>query len=214
MPIAFVFITAIGCKKDVDTSVIEFGYDYYPVELGTYRIYEVDSIGHDVTSDTSQFQIRERVVEQFTDNLGQPSFRIERHKRLSGSDEWAFQTTWVEKKTTTFAQRVEENQRYIKMVFPVNEDQSWDGNAYNVFDPWMYRYTAIGVPKSVGLFNFSNTVTVYQRNNVNLVDQEIASEIYADGIGMIYKQLIDLNFQEDGLSGIELEMSILAYGVE
>ena len=46
------------------------------------------------------------------------------------------------------------------------------------------------------------------------MDQEIASEAYAAGIGLIYKQLIDLNIQNEELTGIEWEQTILAYGTQ
>ena len=201
-----------SCKKEVDVEAIRFGYEYFPTEVGTYRIYLVDSIGHDITSDTARFQIMEVIEDEFTDNIGQPSYSIGRYKRYSNSDDWIFQAVWVEKKTTTFAQRVEDNQRFVRLVFPVKEDQVWDGNAFNTLPAWNYSYSGIGAARLIGPFNFSNTITVNQRNNVNLVDQEIASEIYAADIGLIYKKLIDLNIQEDGLTGIELEMSILSYG--
>lgn len=201
-----------SCKKEVDVEAIEFGYEYFPTSVGTYRIYLVDSIGHDLTSDTSQFQIMEVVEDEFTDNLGQPTFSIGRYKRYTSSGDWIFQTVWVEKKTITFAQRVENNNQYIRLVFPVRDDQVWDGNAFNTQDPWSYSYSGIGAAQYVGPFNFSTTLTVNQRNSVNLVDQEIAFEVYAANVGLVYKKLIDLNIQEDGLTGIELEMSILSYG--
>ncbi len=201
-----------SCKKEVDVEAIEFGYEYFPTSVGIYRIYLVDSIGHDLTSDTSQFQIMEVVEDEFSDNLGQPTFSIGRYKRYTSSGDWVFQTVWVEKKTTTFAQRVENNNQYIRLVFPVRDDQVWDGNAFNTQDPWSYSYSGIGAAQYVGPFNFSTTLTVNQRNRVNLVDQEIAYEVYAANVGLVYKKLIDLNIQEDGLTGIELEMSILSYG--
>jgi len=201
-----------SCKKEVDVEVIQFGYEYFPTSVGSYRIYLVDSIGHDITSDTSQFQIMEVVEDEFTDNLGQPTFSIGRYKRYTSSGDWLFQTVWVEKKTSTFAQRVENNKRYIRLVFPISDESAWDGNAFNNEDPWNYTYSGIGSSRYVGPFNLPNTLTVNQRNYVNLVDQEIAYEVYAKDIGLVYKKLIDLNIQQDGLTGIELEMSILSYG--
>lgn len=211
------FIAALAmasCKKDPDLTMVQFGYEYFPIELGSYKIYLVDSIGHDLTSDTAQFQIMEVVEEQFTDNVGNPAYRIGRYKRITSSDDWSFQYTIVEKRTTTFAERKEGNLSYIKMVFPINDEQTWDGNAYNFMDPWNYAYSGIGLSANLGLFNFDRSLTVNQRNSVNLVDQEIASEIYAAGIGLIHKQLIDLNIQNEELTGIEWEQTILAYGTQ
>jgi len=55
-------------------------------------------------------------------------------------------------------------------------------------------------------------VEIEQRNNVNFVDQEIASEVYAKNVGLVYKRLTDLNFQNDMITGIDMEMVVVDYG--
>lgn len=201
-----------SCKKDVNPENVDFGYEYFPMTPGSYRIYLVDSIGHDLTSDTSSYQIMEVLGEEFTDAIGQPAIEVERYKRFSSSEDWVLQQVWVQKRTTRSGERVEDNQRYIRMIFPIEDGKTWNGNAYNVYSDWMYTFQGVGSTRMVGPFTFQNTLKVNQRNNVNLIDQEIAEEIYAKDIGLIYKKLIDLNFQTDGLTGIELEMSIIGYG--
>jgi len=107
---------------------------------------------------------------------------------------------------------LEENQRFVRLIFPVNEGKSWNGNAYNTSEPWNYNYTNVDEPYSLDLLSFSKTLTVNQRNNINLVDQEIAYEVYAYGVGMVYKQLTDLEYQNFQVTGVEVEMKAIGYG--
>jgi hypothetical protein len=81
-------------------------------------------------------------------------------------------------------------------------------------DPWDYTIKQIDAPKTVGDFTFPLTLEVEQRYNVNLVDQEIASEIYVRDLGLVYKRLTDLEYQNGEISGIDLEMTVIEYGQE
>jgi hypothetical protein len=199
-------------KKEIDPAEIEFGYEYFPLKEGRYMHYLVDSIGHDITSDTSSYQIKEVIGESFTDIAGHPAFEVKRYKRMANGDPWSLVGVWTQKRTPTTAERVEDNVRFVRLIFPINESASWNGNAHNTLGNWTHTYSNIGAEVEVGPFTFENTVQVNQRNNVNLVDQELAYEIYCSGIGMIYKKFIDLNFQEDGMFGIELEMRLIDFG--
>lgn len=202
-----------SCKKKEEPE-FDFGYNYFPVTGGTYRHYLVDSIGHDITSDTSAYQIKEVLSLSYIDDTGHPAVNVMRYKRYQNGQPWVLQSVWVQQRKPTTAERVENNERFVRMVFPIQEDKIWDGNAFNTQDPWFYSYSNIGGMYEVGPFDFENTVVVNQRNNVNLIDQEIAYEVYAENIGMIFKRLVDLNVQEDGIRGIELEMRLIDFGQE
>ena len=202
-----------SCNKKEEQE-FDFGYSYFPVTAGTYRHYLVDSIGHDITSDTSAYQIKEVLGESYIDDTGHPAVNVMRYKRFQNGQPWILQAVWVQQRKTTTAERVENNERFVTMVFPLQPDKTWNGNAFNTRDPWMYSYANIGAFYEVGPFDFENTVTVNQRNSVNLIDQEIAFEVYAADIGMIYKKYVDLNIQQDGMRGIELEMRLIDFGQE
>lgn len=209
-----VLIAAVaGCKKpETDFEAIDLGYNYFPTKNGWFIDYEVDSISHNITVDTTHFFLREKMTEDFIDEEGQVAWTLERYKKNQLQDTFELTDVWVQKRTTTSAEKVEENQRFIKLVFPVEENDTWNGNAYNSMDPWNYRYTNVGDPYEIDFFDFPNTVTVNQRNNINLVDQEVAYEVYADGIGLIYKSLKDLEYQNFEITGVEIEMKAIGYG--
>ncbi len=93
---------------------------------------------------------------------------------------------------------------YVKMMFPVTEGLTWPGNQYvqwqdttwSYLKNWTYVYQNVHMGYFNGLVNFDNTVTVLLDNeNVNYqnVDSAVAGyktyakEVYAYGVGLIYK---------------------------
>ena len=208
-----VAVVLFGCKKSDPAEEIDLGYDYFPNVVGTYIEYYVDSTSFGVSEQNFTFWLREELTESFVDDEGQVAIRVTRYKRQSEEGEWVQTDVWTQKRTTTTSERVEENQRFVRLAFPVNAEQSWDGNAYNTMDEWQHTYSGIGTAKTIGGLQYSNTVTVEQRNNVNLVDQEIASEIYAYGVGLVQKSFTDLSFQNFEVTGVQMTMMATDYGL-
>lgn len=201
------------CKKDESgIKAINLGYDYFPNSTGTYIEYEVDSIHYGIEIDSTHFFLREEYAEDFVDDEGQAAVRIERYKRPTDTDTWILTDVWSQKRTTTTAERVEEDQRYVRMIFPVSSDAMWDGNAYNSMDPWEYSYQDIAEPYTFNGNTYSNTLRVQQRSSINLVDQEEAYEYYEKGTGLVYKYLMDLNFQDQVITGVEMTMWMIDEG--
>ncbi len=201
-----------ACSSETDFEEIDLGYAFFPNESGKYIDYEVDSIHYGITVDTVNFYLRELVADDFIDAEGQPATRLERYKKFNLDDEWVLTDVWSQRRTTTAAERDEENRRFVRMIFPVENGKTWDGNSYNTLDPWNYRYS--GKDESYSLENLSwrETVTVNQRNNTNLVDQEFAFEVYARNIGLVHKVFTDLNFQNGMITGDDVEWRYIGNG--
>lgn len=107
--------------------------------------------------------------------------------------------------------------RFIKLTNTINENTKWDGNRYftlgNVgtasylykYNGWEYTYTNINQPKETLAGTFNNTITVIGTNqlygdtnieNPVQYQQRIQSEeVYAQGIGLVYKFFIYTDFQ-------------------
>lgn len=201
-----------ACKKEVDYEAIDMGYEYFPNRVGAYIDYEVDSIHYGITVDTTQFFLREIIAEDFIDQEGNLAVQVERYKKFSMGAEYELTDVWVQLRTSTTGERIEENQRFVRMVFPMDADANWDGNAYNTLDEWTHTYGSIGGSYSLPPLSFTDVVRVNQRNNVNLVDQEEAWEVYARGIGLIHKRFKDIEFQNFEITGVDVEMKAIAYG--
>ncbi|MFN3916216.1 MAG: hypothetical protein ACK4K0_00625 [Flavobacteriales bacterium] len=208
-------LTLISCKKEKPL-VEDFGYDYYPNEIGYWVEYEVTEINHDISSDTSNYLLREQISAFFFDQQGRKAQRVERFWRTSSADEWEIKDVWYANVTTRTAEKVEENVRFVKLNFPIRTTSTWDGNDFNTQREWLYGYDSLHIPRTISGIYLDSTIKVVQRNNFNLVEYEKAYEIYAKHIGLVKKEFIDLdinNFNPQNITkGKELYQQMTNYG--
>jgi len=217
--IPFFIIGAVifqSCEGGTDAPPIEFGYDYFPLEIGKYIEYDVDSIiydigaGSSVTVRNNSIQVREEVTDSFPDNEGRIVYRIERFERNDAAEEWRVNDVWTAVVTDRQAERIEENLRFIKMVFPVSDNTNpWDGNKYIdenlvipiagesvfIFKNWLYEYRTIGEALNIGGFSFDDVATIYQADEENFIELRRSYERYARGIGLVEREMLILDTQ-------------------
>lgn len=209
-----VLLSFSACKKKVDYEAIDLGYDYFPNKVGSYIIYEIDSTYYGIQVETYQYQIKEVLADLYLDDAGEPVVKVERYRRNFNSQPWILSQSWIQKKTGTTAERVENNRKFIKLEFPVAEGGTWHPNAYNNLPDWTATYKNVDLPVDIGLLEFGEGLTVELRNVVNLVDQEVFYEVYAKGVGMIVRKNKDINFQGGVPSGYDMEMRAISYSME
>jgi len=209
-----------SCGKGTVEAPIEFGYDYFPLEIGKYIEYDVDSILYDVTAGNNttvrnnSIQVREEVTDSFPDNEGRIVYRIERFERNDDTEEWRVKDVWTAAITDRQVERIEENLRFIKLVFPVSDNTNpWNGNKYIdenliisvegesifIFKNWLYQYGKIGIPIEVNGLNFDDVVEVYQAADSNFIEMRLSYEQYAKGVGLIKREqhILDTQCIED-----------------
>lgn len=207
------FCLAASCKEEADPFQADFGYEYFPLEVGKYLVYEVDSTIYDPTGDTAVFfsktQVKEEIVDTLSDNLGNLLFKIERFERTADSLPWQVTKVFTATIQNDQAIRTEDNLRFIKMPFPPHDGASWDANIY--FDPsvvvtvagesvemfkgWSSRILDVGLPDTVGILQFPEVTTIRLADEENLIELRRGFEKYAKGIGLIYRELWILDTQ-------------------
>ncbi|TPE43172.1 hypothetical protein [Pontibacter mangrovi] len=184
--------------KDPDPKAM--GYDYYPLEEGDWRIYNVTDIRYmSNVGDTTRFQLRERVDTTFLDQTGALNYKIIRSVRDEEGDEWVDDSVMTVVKTELNVILTKNNTKYVKLVFPIKEGKEWVGDAYNnnlAFDyaekvrngKELYSFSNIGVSYDLNGISYPNTVEVihgdYHSDDVNLDERK---EVYAKDIGLIYR---------------------------
>jgi len=184
------FIFNISCSKDSTIAPIKMFYNYFPVDTGYWIQYQVDStVWDDFTGQQLhyQFQVLEVFESLFTDNEGNEAIRIERYRKMDDTTNWTISDVWFGNIQTHSAQKVEENIRYVKLIFPVKEETKWDGNIYNHYQPEQYKYKSTHTPMLINSFQFDSTLTVVQKYRTNLLEEINKYEIYAYGVGMVEK---------------------------
>lgn len=189
-----------GCKRTEEEQP-DMGYNYVPLEVGHYIIYEVDSIVYnDFNGDTLHYhyQLKELIESTYADNAGRPTQRLERYIRYYNDSvsidslPWSIARVWNMTRTNTELERMEENQRYLRLRFPPRDGQSWDGNVYNALGSWEYVYADVDVPFSSGSLQWDSTLLVKQKDETNLINRRYYAERYARNIGLIEKQIVDV----------------------
>ena len=96
----------------------------------------------------------------------------------------------------------EENITYTKLIFPLSLNIFWNGNAFNNLDYQEYSIESLNIPFQLNDLIFDSTVTVIQNYKSNLLEFENAKEIYATGIGLIFKEDVQLEINSGNLSDI------------
>lgn len=198
-----------SCKKS-DYKSANMYYSYFPTEIGSWTEYEVREIRHEssIGSDTNYYYLKEVITEEFIDNQGRVTFRVERYKKDSLNQDYSISDVWYSNLTNTTAEKVEENIRFVKLNFPVSANSIWNGNAYNTEIEWEYEYDSLHMERTYNNLYFDSTIKVDQINNINPIQNQVAFEIYANYVGLIRKSYINI---ENG-DGSELEMTIIDYG--
>lgn len=182
-----------SCKKDKLDLNLNVGYSYFPVEEGHWLIYDVESIVKDGFSgqiDSAFYQVLEVIDSTFLDNQGRPTQRIERYKRNTAADPWVIHKVFTATRTATTAERVEDNIRFVKLIFPVKINSKWDGNSMNVLDSTPYEYTGVHQSYTIGTLSFDSVLTVLQIEEDFFTYYLRSEEKYASSIGKILKDSV------------------------
>ncbi len=224
-------IALIGCKKESETVSYPPLNDYYPLAVGKMLLYRVDSTivpAFNASLATVSYQAMDTIESSFNDNSGRLSFRIYRYLRdTAGTQPWTFAYTFVVTSTDKQVEFVDNNFRFIKIVSPIKNDFSWQGNAYintktdNLYlDGWNYTYQNFGQNYTASGYTYDSTVTVMQQDDFSpdgpfdptydYQQRNYSVEVYAKGIGLVYKDLLHWIWQkpkyEDESYGIRLTL--------
>jgi hypothetical protein len=231
--IVILIVAFASCKKkSAPAPVIDVGTDYYPTAIGKYVIYEADSTVYDEFTHLPtnyKYQIKEKIEEQFTDNEGKPALRLMRYIKKYDPNvaysamPWTIKSAWMVNVSATDVEVVEENIRFTKLIFPVKEGSTWDGNAKNTIGEWTYTYLGIDAPQTINSVYFDKALTVKQKDYRTLISYQYYIEKYARGTGLVYREITDL-YSGTVVTGVPVEnriekgtiyrLTVISYGNE
>lgn len=217
-----------SCKKESeDLSGLSTGEGYYPLEIGKYVLYNVDSTYWDdflKTEIVYTSQVRYQTADTFTNAAGELSYKIDVFQRKQTTDSFELREVFYVTKTNNSIEVNQKNITFIKLIFPVTDGKAWDGNAkVPILDQtytkeydnanWIYIYNKADQPFDPGNNFYEHTVTVNQIDD-QLNDPDVdpsayayknySQEVYALNVGLIYRDRIYWEFQPkspDGQSG-------------
>ena len=241
LPFLLISVGFVSCKKETeDLSEIVKGNKFFPTEIGKYIVYDYDSTywNDQLKAEIHrQGQVRYDVVDTFRDNAGRLSYAINVQKRANDTDPYRPDDVVYVTPTEGHVEYKQKNVTFLKMVFPVSNGKSWNGNAmiplgdadYAEYDndKWAYTYSNFDTEFDPGNNPYLHTVTVNQIDDaLNNPEQDSTAyayrnyslERYAYNVGMIYRERIYWVFQPkvggSGGSGYRKGYGVIMKAVE
>jgi hypothetical protein len=211
----------IGCGGEAPDPV-DTGSAYFPLEKGVFQVYSVHEIRYSGVSEPQiwLYELMTEVVDSFPVPGGY-SFVIKRSRRLTEDAPWEVLDTWSARKDSREVIVSESNTPFVKAIFPVRSGTRWNGNEFNTLGTDEYEIVNAGEPFEVDGMRFENTFTVAQEQNEDfIVFNDERREVYARDVGLIYKEVVQLNYctDDDCLAqqkidnGVEMKIVIKQYG--
>jgi hypothetical protein len=234
-----IVILATACKNKSIVLTTPPLSDYYPLTGGKSIVYRLDSTvttNFGVALTTHSYQVKDSIdAHQIVDGLGRNSFRIFRTftDTLAKAPYANLATFQATPNGTDWTEYFDNNLRFMKLRFPIQEGFSWPGNSFIDIIPrtgqpdisylanWNYTYMNVGKPDTVLGKIYPNTITVLQRNQIigvfssttlQVVDYSI--EVYAKGIGLIYKNFLHTEHQPPNVAHPQPYYTDETYGVK
>lgn len=215
-----------SCKKstvDFESAALN---EYYPLQVGKYVTYNMDStvyINFGAKDTIIKYQVRDMVDAAITDNSGRAAYRVIRSIRKNATQPWVGNNTFLVVPLNNTIEFVENNQRFVKLKLPVNEGYSWKGNSFidtysltsevKYLDDWDYTYENVGQPLQLGSILLDSTLTVNHRDeflgqdpsnpSTQYAEKNYSLEKYAKNIGLVSKEFLHWEYQgpQPGRSG-------------
>lgn len=215
--------TLLGCTGEKEELQVETAADYVALAPGKYIIYHLDSTVFPQAGraqETHAYQEKHLVDAQITDNLGRPSYRIYRYIRNeAGTSNWVASGVYLVTPTANALEVIEDNMRVVKLIAPVKEGTSWQGNRYLGSEPysaqfnfnnddnmadWKFEISSVGETATFGGKEVPNVITLEQQDETinnpatdpnTYATRTLSTEKYAKGIGMVYQEYVMWEYQ-------------------
>lgn len=205
------------CNK---TGTIEAGNisAYTNLAVGKFVMYKLDStvtLPFGVGFAVHSYLVKDTIDGMVTDNLNRSGFHIVRFTYDSTTHQWNNSNTFMAILTGKTFEYIENNQRQTRLVNPVAENFSWQGNSYIGSSPfnfvsnddnflsWTFTYRNVGQPFTAGNKRYDSTLTVVQFDSTtnkpfyvnSISNYSKGYEVYAKGIGKVFQDLFSWEYQ-------------------
>lgn len=215
-------IVLFSCDKETEEFKTESLSTYLPTQTGKYITYRIDStvvLNFGANIVVRSYQEKHQVDAQITDNLGRSSYRVYRFIRdTNGTTAWKPSGSYLITPSDNTIEVIENNLRFLKLTGPIRKGNTWTGNKFLPTDPygilyeffnddgivdWEYTYTDLGSNTTINGKQYADVLTVQHIDDVANIPATIDAvgyknysvEKYAKGIGLIFQELIMLEYQ-------------------
>jgi hypothetical protein len=212
-------IVVTSCKKTIHYPTTYLTDYFLTLQVGKYATYRLDSLNfyyYGQLDTVTSYLAKDSVEASFVDGAGNTAWYVTRYMSDTTGAFWSPSETYTVTPSQQRIEMTEENLRFIKLAFPLDQGFSWTGNTYLPYAPyqdyfdfsddshltlgnWNYTYQSMNKPFTVytaDSLKFDSTLTVLQANdsiNVPIIDpnsfasRTYWSETYAKHIGLVYR---------------------------
>tara|TARA_B100001559_G_C16474052_1_gene610452 strand:+ start:641 stop:1324 length:684 start_codon:yes stop_codon:yes gene_type:complete len=199
----FVLLIIISSCKPIVYEETNFFYNYYPLQINQEKEFFVTNIVHNsFGKDTTTYFLKEIITDYNINMEGDTVYTVERYWKVDSSLSYEIKDVWTSKKNLSAGYLNEENITYTKLIFPLSLNIYWNGNAFNNLGYQEYSIESLNIPFQLNNLIFDSSLTVIQNYKSNLLEFENSKEIYATGIGLIYKEDVQVEINSGNLSDI------------
>ena len=199
----FVLLIIISSCKPIVYEETNFFYNYYPLQINQVKEFFVTNIVHNsFGKDTNTYFLKEIITDYNINMEGDTVYKVERYWKVDSSLSYEIKDVWTSKKNLSAGYLNEENITYTKLIFPLSLNIYWNGNAFNNLGYQEYSIESLNIPFQLNNVIFDSSLTVIQNYKSNLLEFENSKEIYATGIGLIYKEDVQVEINSGNLSDI------------
>lgn len=205
-----IVLSACGDRTIVppDDNLAAEQYTYFPLEIGKFVVYQVDSVVYDFATgggtvrDSSRTFVREEITDTLRDLSDQLLYKVERYERVREDQPWVLHSIGTASRNASQAIRTENNLRFLKLVFPMDRRSEWDGHLWidknreieiagermRPFTNWRYEVDTIDRPAVVGQFAFDSTLIVTEADDNNVIERRYSRARYAKHVGLVWRK--------------------------
>ncbi|MCI0751616.1 MAG: hypothetical protein L0Y35_07250 [Flammeovirgaceae bacterium] len=196
--------------------------EYFPIRVGSTWTYSVSETTYSEFDNpvTNEYEIQWIVTDSLATQANELMYIVNRIKVLNELSEPENLESWAVRKGDLELVIQEGNQAYVKLIFPISAGSGWNANLYNSDGEDEVRIESAGTPYSTLLAKYSACTFINQNDEVNAVYEDVRSEVFAYGVGLIEKhsRVIELctNFsgcQQPIVAGSEITMTLKEYAL-
>ncbi len=203
-------IVLFGCTKQSQTLPLSSVNDYCPLQPGKSFIYRLDStlyLSFGTVIKVNSYIAKDSITNTFQDNAGRTSYIVHRYLTDTLQQQpFVYSSDYYITPANNSIEVVDANNlRYIKLAAPITAGNRWQGNSFistsadtlSYLSGWQYEYQNINMPYAVLAGSIDSTITILGVNvpptvqpfDPNYYQSNLYSaEVYAKGIGLIYKE--------------------------
>lgn len=195
---------ALSCTKPADTLPI---IQTLPYKVGQISEYSLKTEIYHVNDEplVSEKQLKEVVVKEEV-FASKRMFTIERYARATSADEWKITEVITAQLSANELIQTEQSLPYLKVVFPVMEESTWNATKYQNSAEQTAKTKAVNKPYRA----YPQTFTIEYSNDSTLIDLRKSYEVFSPTEGLVYKEETNLNYCQSSPDCIG--KGIISYG--